>query len=137
MKLMISIGCLTLSVYAQQLEFGSEGDCGFAALKPSLVSHFVDTAALSKVSPKYPVALKALGSGGKVYVRLLVNSSGQVERTCPEYPRGQARPHRSLVVAAEAAALEWRYKPNFGIVATGGSPKLRYIEGTIAFDFVP
>lgn len=139
MKVLILLGFLTLFLSGQHLEFGPEGDCGFAAMKPSRVSHFVDTASIVKATPRYPPALKAQGIGGKVYVRLLVNRAGQVECTCPEYVHAQPRPHRSLVIMAQAAALEWLFKPDFGLVTYGGSkkPKLQYIEGTIAFEFVP
>ena len=139
MKLLILLGFLTLFLSGQHLEFGPEGDCGFAAMKPSRVSHFVDTASIAKATPRYPPALKAQGIGGKVYVRLLGNRAGQVECTCAEYVHAQPRPHRSLVIMAQAAALEWLFKPDFGLVTYGGSkkPKLQYIEGTIAFEFVP
>jgi len=46
---------------------------------------------------------------------LLINRLGLVERTRPEYVKDQPRPDRSFVIAAEAAALEWSFSPNFGL----------------------
>ena len=131
--------CLALPLTGQILEFSPEGDCGIHTLRPARVSHFVETAAISRKAPKYPPALRAAGAGGKVYIRILVNRSGQVERTCPEFVKGGAHPERGLLIVAEAAALEWKFKPNFGFDAARGTRNgiLNYIEGTISFDFVP
>src|SRR6266536_6137189 len=84
---------------------GPEGDCGFSKLRPRLITHFVERGAVTKVKPQYPPAAKAKGLSGAVRIRVMINRDGLVERTCPEYVKGDPRPDRSLVVAAEAAAL--------------------------------
>ena len=130
----IFIGALRLS--AQQLVQGPEGDCGLSNFHPRHMSHFVDKGALTKVTPQYPPAAEAKKLGGTVRVRVLINKNGLVERTCPVYVRQEKAPDRSLVVAAEAAALHWTFKPNFGIEPVGGI-RFDYIHDVIMFQFDP
>lgn len=130
----ILISALRLS--AQQLVQGPEGDCGFSEFHPRHMSHFVDKGALTKATPQYPLAAKAKSLGGTVQVRVLINKNGLVERTCPVYVRQEKAPDRSLVVSAEAAALQWTFKPNFGIEPVGGI-RFDYIHGVIMFQFDP
>ena len=122
---------------AQVTVTGPEGDCGFGAFRPIQISHYVERAALVKANPQYPPAAKANGATGTVRVRVLINSRGLVERTCPEYVRSEPRPDRSLVVAAEAEALQWSFSPNFGFqskLTAGG--RLTYAKGVLIFKFV-
>jgi TonB family protein len=100
------------------------------------MTHFVDKGAVEKVMPQYPPAAQAKGLGGTVRVRLLIDKQGLVERTCPVYVRHGKRPDRSLVVAAEAAALHWKFKPNFGIEPAGGV-RFDYVYDVILFQFDP
>jgi hypothetical protein len=72
---------------------------------------------------------------GAVRVRVLINKQGLVERTCPEYVRGEPRPDRSLVVTAEATALQWTFVPNFGVQPVGGV-RFSHVQGVLTFDFV-
>lgn len=122
-------------VAAQVTVTGPEGDCGFSRMRTRQISHFVDRGAVSKASPQYPLAAKDAGIAGTVRVRVLINRKGLVQRTCPEYIKGQPRADRSLVVAAEAAALQWTFSPNFGF---GGQapPAFDYARGVLIFDFV-
>ena len=89
---------------------------------------------MTKVTPQYPRAAKANGVTGTVRIRVLINSQGLVERTCPEYVKDQPRPDRSLVIATEAAALQWAFDPNFGFAHTG--LRFKYVQGVLIFDFV-
>jgi len=125
-----------LRMGAQVLVSGPEGDCGFSRFAPRRMTHFVDKGAVEKVMPQYPPAAKANGLGGAVWVRLLINKQGLVERTCPAYVRQGKNPDRSLVVAAEAAALHWKFKPNFGIDPAGGV-RFDYVYDVILFQFDP
>lgn len=125
-----------LGLNAQALVGGPEGDCGFSELHPRHMTHFVDRGAEAKVTPQYPPAAKARGLGGAVWIRVLVNKQGLVERTCPVYVRQEKKPDRSLVVAAEAAALHWIFKPNFGIEPAGGV-SFDYVYDVILFQFDP
>jgi TonB family protein len=123
-------------VLAQVTVEGPEGDCGFSKLKSRQISHYVGRGAVNKVQPTYPLAAKANGIGGVVRVRILVNKRGQVERTCPIYIKAMDRPDRSLVVAAEAAALQWLFQPNFGF-PPGGNLQFDYVDDMLVFDFAP
>jgi hypothetical protein len=68
--------------------------------------------------------------------RILINKQGLAERTCPKYTKGEPRPDRSLVIAAEAAALQWVFNRNFGIKREGGI-RFDYVEDVLIFKFVP
>src|SRR5207247_1421464 len=121
---------------SQTVTRGPEGDCGFSKLKPQHVTHFVERGALTKVTPQYPPASKAKGISGTVRVQVLINKDELVERTCPVYVKGEPRPDRSLVIAAEAAALQWTFYRNFGI-QPGNDIRFNYAEGVLVFRFVP
>jgi hypothetical protein len=127
---------MCVGLRAQTLVDGAEGDCGFASYRAGRITHFIEKGAVSKVVPIFPPAAKAKSLSAIVRVRLLVNKQGLVERTCPVYVDGQAKPDRILVIAAEAAALQWIYPPNFGI-KPGDGIKINYVEGIVTFDFVP
>jgi Gram-negative bacterial TonB protein C-terminal len=116
---------------------GPEGDCGFSRFQPLRISHYVENAAIAKIEPQFPPAAKANGVTGIVRVQVLINRRGLVERTCPEYVKDQPRPDRSLVIAAEAAALQWSFSPNFGLEPEPRhSARLKYTRGVLIFNFV-
>jgi hypothetical protein len=120
---------------AQQTVTGPEGDCGFSKMRARQIAHYVERGAVTKPSPQYPLAARDAGITGTVRVRVLIKRKGLVQRTCPEYVKGQPRPDRSLVVAAEAAALQWTFDSNFGF---GGQapPAFDYARGVLIFNFV-
>jgi hypothetical protein len=120
---------------AQVTVTGREGDCGFSKVRARRIAHFVERGAVAKAAPLYPLAAKDAGVTGIVRVRVLINRKGLVQRTCPEYFKGEPRPDRSLVVAAEAAALQWTFDRNFGF---GGQapPAFDYARGVLTFNFV-
>jgi hypothetical protein len=120
---------------AQVSVTGPEGDCGFSKLLPTEIAHYVERGAVIKVTPQYPLAAKADGTTGTVRVRVLINGQGLVQKTCPEYVKDQPRPDRSLVIAAEAAALQWTFDPNFGFGGQG-TPRFKYARGVLVFNFV-
>ncbi len=115
---------------------GPEGDCGFSKLRPSRMTHFVQRGAVTKVTPEYPPAAKAKRLSGTVRVRILINKQGLVERTSPEYVKGEPKPDRSLMIAAEAAALQWVFDRNFGM-EPGGGIHFDFVEDVLVFKFVP
>jgi len=139
MRLLVILILAGRVAIAQVTVTGSEGDCGFSQLGPMEIAHYVQRDVLKKVSPEYPPAMKSAGVTGTVRVRILINSLGLVERTCPEYIANQPRPDRSLVIAAEAAALQWKFIPNFGF-PTGSlidkKPQYHYAKDVLIFDFV-
>jgi len=117
---------------AQVLVPGPEGDCGFSKLKTTRPSHFTE---VTRVEPQYPPAAKAAGVTGTVQVWVLINKDGLVEKTCPSYIDGEPEPDRSLVISAEAAALQWRFHKNFGFSSADGL-RFDYIEKGLVFNFV-
>lgn len=120
---------------AQATESGPEGDCGFSAFHPNRMSDFLPGAIVSKTTPQYPRATKAAGITGAVRVRVLINIKGLVERTCPEFIVGLPRPDRNLVIAAEAAALQWTFEPKFGITSSR-TRRSMYVADVLIFKFV-
>ena len=120
---------------AQVVVTGPEGDCGFAKLAPRRILQYVEKGALSKVKPPYPPVALAKGLTGSVRVRVLIDNKGLVERTCPEYEKDKPRPDRSLVIAAEAAALQWTFDPNFS-AQNGSGVRFEHAQGVLIFDFV-
>jgi TonB family protein len=98
------------------------------------MSHF-DRLAIVKAKPQYPPAAKAKGITGKVRVKIIVNNEGFVERTCPMRISGALETDQRLTVAAEAAALQWTFQPNFGLIVIG-ELKLNYVEDILDFEFV-
>lgn len=121
---------------AQETVLGREGDCGFSKFHPLRISHYIENDAINKVTPQYPPAAKASGTTGTVRVRVLVNTQGLVERTCPEYVKGQVNSDPSLVIAAESAALQWLFRPNFGLESESHNGPLKYAWGVLIFNFV-
>ncbi len=120
---------------AQTTVTGPEGDCGFSKLRPSRMTA-ERNGAVTKVTPQYPRAAKAKGLSGNVRIRILINKQGLVERTCPEYVKGEPKPDRSLVTAAEAAALQWTFDRNFGL-QPGDRIRFEYVEDVLVFKFDP
>lgn len=125
-----------LGTSAQILISGPEGDCGLPEFKARHMTHFVEKSAVARITPHYPPAAKAKRLAGTVRVRVVINKQGLVERTCPVYARQERRPDRSLMVAAEAAALNWRFRPNFGVEPPGGV-RFDYVYDVISFQFDP
>lgn len=121
--------------HAQVTVTGPEGDCGFSMFQPREIAHYVERGAVAKPSPLYPLAAKDAGITGTVRVRVLINKKGLVQRTCPEYVKDQPRPDRSLVIAAQATALQWTFDPNFGFGSQPG-PVFDYVRGVLIFNFV-
>lgn len=115
---------------------GPEGDCGFSKMRARNIVHYVERGAIATPAPPYPLAAKDAGITGTVRVRVLINKKGLVQRTCPEYVKGEPRPDRGLVVAAEAAALQWTFDRNFGFGRGQAPPAFDYARGVLTFNFV-
>jgi len=112
---------LTRSVQAQRCDFK-----GYSTFK---LSDFVQTAATTKAAPTYPEDAKKLGRSGWVYVRVLIDQKGRVERACAD-TRLSSTSESTLVEAAEKAAKRWKFKSNFGLPQVPKTLKGRYLEGS-------
>jgi TonB family protein len=130
----IFVLCLALFTLPLKTVAGPEVDCGFSKLRPSRISEFTNRAVIKKATPEYPPAAKAKGMTGTVRIRILINKQGLVERTCPLYGASEPQPDRSLVTAAEAAALQWTFQPNFGF-PPGHLLGFDYIQDILEFEF--
>jgi len=128
------LACLLLALFFLVGIAGAETDCDFSKYTPRRINHF-DRLAINKAVPKYPPAAKAEGITGKVQLKILVNKEGFVERACPMHESGAPKPDQRLIAAAEAAALQWTFQPNFGFTVIG-ELKLNYVEAILTFEFV-
>lgn len=99
--------------------------CDFSAMKPVRISEFIPKAVVQKVLPKYPDPAFKKHAQGRVSVRILVRLDGTVAKACA-VQRGP------LAAAAEEAAKQWRFKPNFGFDQPRYS---EYAEATLVFVF--
>jgi hypothetical protein len=119
---------------AQKKVTAREGDCCFSQLRPTEIVHYVQRDVASRASAPYPLAARARGVTGMVRIRILNHSHGLVERTRPEFIANEDRSDRSLVVAAEAAALPWKFIPHFGF-PTDKDLQFKYVQGVLISDF--
>lgn len=110
-----------------------EHDCNIDASRIRRISDF-EQAALRKVKPEYPPEAK--NKGALIQLQLLVDRSGDVKGACPIDPDSESKLDPNFVMAAQKAALRWKFPRNFG--ARG---KLHlgfdYAELTVAFNFAP
>ena len=101
----------------------SPSECDFSRYKPLVLSHPLMGAAIKKVEPAWP----PMGHGtGRVRVKILVDRKGNVTKACV------VEGHPLLRASAWKAALEWKFKPNFGL---GAKQKRKYIQSDIVFAF--
>jgi protein TonB len=86
---------------------------------------FVEASVIKRVRPMYPPGARTMGVSGKVDVRVVIAESGSViEATA-------INGHNTLRQAAEAAALQWVYKP----ATRNGIPVKS--EAVVPFTFAP
>ena len=97
--------------------------CDFSSYGPSLVSHFVQFALKTKVTPSYPTEAVQQRIEGKVNVKILVDRDGNVIKACA------SDGNEILRRVAEDAALQWKFKRD--VVAGRQS----YVQAGISFNF--
>ncbi|MCP9494403.1 MAG: energy transducer TonB [Pyrinomonadaceae bacterium MAG19_C2-C3] len=121
--------CANLICSAQSADAG----CDFSKYKPLRVSHRPPDFFVTKVKPEYPPSAKAARVEGVIRVKLLIDLKGNVAEAC--VPDG----HPLLRKAAKEAALQWKFKPNFGFAikfkTKNGKHKLQFLEQWITFTF--
>jgi TonB family protein len=85
-------------------------------------------AAIPKVYPKYPSAARAAHVKGNIKVEIIVDRSGNVVEACV------SQGHPLLRAAAKDAALQWKFKNNFGL-SKKSKIKAHYIQSFLVFHF--
>lgn len=124
----------SLQPIAQSAETSSEKKCDFAEFKPLSISHFYPNSVVKAVKPKYPSEAINQKIQGWVMVKVLVNREGNVENACATQGPDVLR-H-----TAEAAAVGWKFKPNFGLSAIkrrpGQTREIKYAQAILPFHFV-
>lgn len=101
-------------------------NCNFSQYHPLRISSdwMWRGGVVKRVEPIYPAEAQRMHVAGKIFVRVLINSNGEVEQACGDG-------HPLLRNAAENAALQWVFRtPELN------GEKLPYIDETLAFKFV-
>jgi TonB family protein len=127
---------LWLGLFAALGQTGEVKTCDFKGYSTFKLADFVQAAVINKVKPTYPEEGRGRGLAGRVYVRILIDEKGNVERVCADLDMSSTSEKR-LIKAAENAAKQWTFKPNFGFPKVPKTLKGRYLEDTLAFDFKP
>lgn len=104
-------------------------ECDFTVYQPVRESHFVQRTVKRKVNPIYPSEAVYHAVQGLVNVKILVNREGNVEKACA------IDGDPTLKKAAEIAALQWKFKPNFGHVHAVDAGSRKYMVDVIPFHF--
>jgi TonB family protein len=99
--------------------------CDFSRYKPLVISHPLVNAATKKVAAEYPTIAKQAKAQGKVEARILVDRNGDVIDVCV------IEGHPLLSPAVKEAALQWKFKKNFGLT----HKQKGYIQASIYFTF--
>ena len=99
--------------------------CDFSEFKPLVISHALLNAATKKVEAKYPTIARQVKAEGTVEVRIVVDRNGNVVDACV------VEGHPLLGPAAKQAALQWKFKKNFGFTYR----QKGYIQTSIFFTF--
>ncbi len=106
--------------------------CDFSEYAPVRIDHFDSDAVLKQIQPEYPTEGIIRRVQGRVTVKALINRKGQVEKACAIEGESELR------APAEIAALQWKFKPGYGLAfvrpKTKKNPK-NYAEVYIVFDF--
>ena len=101
-------------------------ECDFSSFK-ALKMHSLP--AVSLITPTYPAEAKDRRIGGTVHVKVIVDEKGTVLKACV------IEGDESLRKAAEAAALEAKFKP--GLWNSYLAERYDYAEFIITYNFVP
>ncbi len=128
-KLVITVVCI-FCLPTLRLAQKPEVNCNFSADKPLVISHALLRAAIKEVKPKYPKAASFAGAEGEIRVKILVDRKSNVVKACAE------NGHPLLRAAARNAALEWKFKENFGFSKKSKfARKWQLIQSELIFNF--
>jgi hypothetical protein len=107
-----------------------QSQCDFSDYKPLIISHALLKAAIKKVQPEYPPTGTWVKAAGIVQVKILVDHKGNVAEACV------LKGHPLLRASAKKAALEWKFKENFGFSKKSKLVKRhQYIQSELVFNF--
>ena len=121
------IAILVLAVPALCRSQSDAPECDFSGYKPLFISHVLLNSVVKRVEPKYPgTAMTVVRSEAKVQVKILVDREGNVVEACA------VDGHPLLRESARRAALEWKFKRNFGF---SRRPRHKYVQSAIVFTF--
>jgi TonB family protein len=107
----------------------ANGECDFKQYKYLVIDHFPSDWILKKVQPKYPNVAKDAKIEGSIHVQLLVDREGNVFKACV------TQGHPLFQEAAKAAALEYKFKKNFGFKSLNKQWGIRYVQTWVIFNF--
>ena len=110
------------------LFFAGPGRCDFRSYKPVHMTDWLPGGIVKRVVPIYPAEAKARGVLGRVDVKTLINSDGDLIQACGRGPK-------LLIPAAENAALKWKFRTPT-LTTDKGLIKFPYIEEILSFEFV-
>lgn len=119
---------LCVSVLCQAQTITSE-TCDFSEYKPFAMSHFLKLALVEQAKPVYPPAARMVRAQGEVRVKILVDRRGTVKKACV------VKGHPLLRAAAVQAALDSRFKSNFGLSVPQGRKSRRFITDELVYNF--
>ena len=122
----VLVFCCGSLLFAQ--DHKRERVCDFSDLKPARETHFAVRNLVFKLLPVYPSEALKERISGTVNVSIVIDRKGLVNRACAL--NGPA----ALRGAAEAAALKFRFKPNFGRRPASLGTTL-YRQDVLVFDF--
>jgi TonB family protein len=110
----------------------TDAGCDFSAYSTVRIEQFARGAIIKRVQPDYPPEAIQAAVEGRVSLKVLVNEKGLVEKACAFDGAQQLRR------AAEKAALQWKFKPGYGLAfirpKTEKNPK-NFAEAHIVFEF--
>ena len=121
-------------VSQEPVETGKPSDtsCDFSSYSPIRIEQFDRGAIIKRVQPEYPPEAVQAAIQGRVTVKALVNEKGLVEKACAVDGEQQLRK------AAEKAALQWKFKPKYGLafIRPETEKNLKtFAEAYIVFEF--
>jgi len=110
----------------EKLESKNDCKCDLSHYDPVMISHFLSNSVKKRVEPEYPSAAETVGAIGEVKVIIIVDRKGNVIDACV------ATGHPLLRSSAKNAALQWKFKKNFGLTL---KQKKKYIQASLYFRF--
>ncbi len=119
------ISCAAVGSFAQSEAL----TCDFSKYKPFSMDHFLQLGLIKQAVPVYPAAAWAVGAGGIVRVKILVDRRGMVREACV------IEGHPLLRASAIRASLDSRFRSNFGLSLPQNRFGRHFIQDELLFNF--